>query len=172
MLSRHFQEACSLVLPPLTLVPPGISVPRCIALGPQLDFSLFDISWYCVLLFCMSSSILVHFPQFWYTFLNFGSLVLFSHRSCRAAFFPKSYVFSLPFFCPLVLSGSLGRKCSCIWQVLEVGFPRFSHFGKKGVKECNSCRSRKMLQNEYLIAKIGFDDADNEPPKVWWWFVH
>ena len=40
-----------------------------------------------------------------------------------------------------------GRKCSCIWQVLEVGVPGFSHLGKKGAKECNSCRSRKMLQN-------------------------
>ena len=29
------------------------------------------------------------------------------------------------------------------------------------------CRSRKMLQNEYLVAKIGFDDADNEPLQVW-----
>ena len=28
-------------------------------------------------------------------------------------------------------------------------------------------RSRKMLQNEYLVAKIGFDTDENEPPKVW-----
>ena len=27
------------------------------------------------------------------------------------------------------------------------------------------CRSRKMLQNEYLVAKIGVDAAENEPRK-------
>ena len=27
------------------------------------------------------------------------------------------------------------------------------------------CRSRKMLQNEYLVAKIGVDTAENEPRK-------
>ena len=28
-------------------------------------------------------------------------------------------------------------------------------------------RSRKMLQNEYLLAKIGLDTAENEPLQVW-----
>ena len=28
------------------------------------------------------------------------------------------------------------------------------------------CRSRRELSNEYLIAKIGFDTAENEPCKV------
>ena len=36
-----------------------------------------------------------------------------------------------------------------------------------GAKDCKSCRSRKMLKNEYLVAKIGFDTAENEPSKVW-----
>ena len=37
-----------------------------------------------------------------------------------------------------------------------------------GAKECTSCRSRKMLQNEYLLAKIGVDTAENEPDvEVW-----
>ena len=30
------------------------------------------------------------------------------------------------------------------------------------------CRSRKMLKNEYLDAKIGVDTAENEPRKEWW----
>ena len=34
--------------------------------------------------------------------------------------------------------------------------------GLSGAKAHKSCRSRKMLQNEYLVAKIGFDDAENE----------
>ena len=28
------------------------------------------------------------------------------------------------------------------------------------------CRSRRELSNEYLLAKIGFDTAENEPSKV------
>ena len=31
---------------------------------------------------------------------------------------------------------------------------------------CLSCRSRKMLQNEYLVAKFGFDTAKNESRQV------
>ena len=37
---------------------------------------------------------------------------------------------------------------------------------QSGAKECKSCRSRKMLQNGYLLAKIGVDRAENEPSKV------
>ena len=29
------------------------------------------------------------------------------------------------------------------------------------------CRSRREFSNEYLLAKFGFDAAENEPPKVW-----
>ena len=36
----------------------------------------------------------------------------------------------------------------------------------RGAKECQSCRSRKMLQNEYLIARIGADAEENEPSKI------
>ena len=36
-----------------------------------------------------------------------------------------------------------------------------------GAKEYQSDRSRQELSNEYLIAKIGFDTAENEPFKVW-----
>ena len=35
-----------------------------------------------------------------------------------------------------------------------------------GAKECTFCRSRKMLQNDTLVAKIGFDTDENEPAKV------
>ena len=46
------------------------------------------------------------------------------------------------------------RKSSRIWV-------------RSGAKVCQSCRSRKMLKNDYLLAKIGFDTAENEPSKVW-----
>ena len=32
--------------------------------------------------------------------------------------------------------------------------------------KCKSCRSRQELSNEYLLAKFGFDTAENEPLKV------
>ena len=34
-----------------------------------------------------------------------------------------------------------------------------------GAKDCKSCRSRKMEKHEYLLSKIGFDTAENEPFK-------
>ena len=37
-----------------------------------------------------------------------------------------------------------------------------------GAKDCKSCSPRKMLQNAYLGAKIGFDAEENEPSKVCW----
>ena len=36
-----------------------------------------------------------------------------------------------------------------------------------GAKDCKSCRSRKMLQNEYLVAIVAVHTAENEPLKVW-----
>ena len=33
-------------------------------------------------------------------------------------------------------------------------------------KTCKSCRSRQELSNEYLLEKIRFDTAENEPLKV------
>ena len=48
------------------------------------------------------------------------------------------------------------------------GFSRvFPTWDSKGAKDCKSCRSRTMLQNAYLDAKIGFDAEENEPSKVW-----
>ena len=35
-----------------------------------------------------------------------------------------------------------------------------------GAKVCKSCRSRQELSNEYLLAKIGVDTAENEPLQV------
>ena len=35
-----------------------------------------------------------------------------------------------------------------------------------GAKVCKSCRSRQELSNEYLLAKIGVDTAENEPLEV------
>ena len=35
-----------------------------------------------------------------------------------------------------------------------------------GAKACQSCRSRQELSNEHLLAKFGFDTAENEPLKV------
>ena len=42
----------------------------------------------------------------------------------------------------------------------------FSISDSKTVQRSALCRSRRELSNEYLLAKIGFDTAENEPPKV------
>ena len=45
-------------------------------------------------------------------------------------------------------------------------FPHFSHMHSKTVQRSALCRSRREVSNEYLLAKIGFDTAENEPLKV------
>ena len=39
-------------------------------------------------------------------------------------------------------------------------------FDSKTVQRSAVCRSRRELSNEYLLAKVGFDTAENEPCKV------
>jgi hypothetical protein len=34
---------------------------------------------------------------------------------------------------------------------------------RSGANECTSCRCRKMLENENLLAQIGVDTAEKEP---------
>ena len=46
-------------------------------------------------------------------------------------------------------------------------FPQFSHMDSKAVQRSALCRSRRELSNEYLLAKIGVDTAENEPLEVW-----
>ena len=43
----------------------------------------------------------------------------------------------------------------------------FHENDSKTVQRSAFCRSRRELSNEYLLAKIGFDTAENEPLKVW-----
>ena len=38
--------------------------------------------------------------------------------------------------------------------------------GRSGAKVCKSCRSRQELSHEYVLAKIGFDTAENELLRV------
>ena len=41
-----------------------------------------------------------------------------------------------------------------------------SRLESQSAKVCKSCKSRHELSNESLLAKFGFDTAENEPPKV------
>ena len=50
---------------------------------------------------------------------------------------------------------------------LENGFPRFLGYDSKTVQRSALCRSRRELSNEYLLANIGVDTAENEPLEVW-----
>ena len=141
MLSQHCQDAFSHVLPPLPTALPGNSVLRCIA--TMTAVGLF-IVWYWLLLVLLG---VIHFA-------SLSSILVFLHRCRRAALFSLSLIYLYHFSAALVLSCSLGRKCSCIWQVLEVGFRGFSHFGKKGAKECKACRSRKRFKaSNYVFAR-------------------
>jgi len=51
---------------------------------------------------------------------------------------------------------------------LDVFFLKF--WDLSGAKVCKSCRSRKSWKNEYLVAIVAVDTAENEPLKVWGWF--
>ena len=58
----------------------------------------------------------------------------------------------------------------CIILLISIHFHYFIfNFGSFLPKthKCISCRSRQELSNEYLLAKIGVDTAENEPLKVW-----
>ena len=45
-------------------------------------------------------------------------------------------------------------------------FLGFESFDSKTVQRSAFCRSRRELSNAYLLAKFGFDTAENEPFKV------
>merc|ERR1712078_27349 len=45
-------------------------------------------------------------------------------------------------------------------------FPAFRIWIPKTVQRSALCRSRRELSHEYLLAKFGFDTAENEPCKV------
>ena len=48
----------------------------------------------------------------------------------------------------------------------KVGTFFLKSFSLSGAEACKSCRSRQELSNEYFLAKIGVDTAENEPYKV------
>ena len=92
---------------------------------PQLDFSLSAIDYYCIVWRHLVCSTLLHFG------------IIYLCPQSRSFFIIDCFImfYLFHFSAALVLSCSLGRKCSCIWQVLEVGFPGFSHFGKKRCRD-------------------------------------
>ena len=75
---------------------------------------------------------------------------------------------------PVVVLGSkLRLPMSSSWPVFpgldQALFPPwfswFLGFDSKTVHRSALCRSRRELSNEYLLAKFGFDTAENEPCK-------
>ena len=63
----------------------------------------------------------------------------------------------------LLIGLSFSPFRGCFGQVL---FPQFSIVDSKTVQRSALCRSRRELSNEYLLAKFGFDTAENELSKV------
>ena len=66
---------------------------------------------------------------------------------------------------------------TCALQQLRVGFLQHTEFVciafqddcivSRMKNSAKMCRSRRKLSNEYLLAKIGVDTAENEPLEVW-----
>ena len=51
-----------------------------------------------------------------------------------------------------------------VWKISKIRDENLlEDWGLSGAKAFKSCRSRQELSNEYLLAKIGFDTAENEP---------
>ncbi len=57
------------------------------------------------------------------------------------------------------------RKSGKIIEILQKSAKIWKFCIWRSAKECIFCRSRKMLKNAYLVAKIGLDTAENEPQK-------
>ena len=61
--------------------------------------------------------------------------------------------------------GRLDRKCLQMFAKKKDDDELLLKFCDwNGAKGCESDRSRQALLNEYLVAKIGFDTSENEPP--------
>ena len=59
--------------------------------------------------------------------------------------------------------------CEFPWkylQILQISTNICKTSEWSAAKDYQSDRSRQELSNEYLVAKIGFDTAENGPPKV------
>ena len=105
-----------------------------------------------------------------YLFLNV-TLLLF-----LAPFHIFIFLFSSPHFLGDRLSMKFQRKSSwklqkfddVIWKfVKHCAKIRDEHllncWCRRGAKECKSDKPRQELSNEYLLAKFGYDTAENEP---------
>ena len=71
-----------------------------------------------------------------------------------------------------VVSSRIGTNIEQFWRCCLKNCEKISkirdenllkYWGLSGAEACSSCRSRQELSNEYLIAKIGFYTAKNEP---------
>ena len=64
--------------------------------------------------------------------------------------------------------GAKGCTALCVMSGGRLPAALFMVFllDSKGAKGCKSVRSRQELSNEYLLAKIGVDTAENEPLQV------
>ena len=54
-----------------------------------------------------------------------------------------------------------------VWNAKKFDENLLNFWMLSGAKACKSCRSRQELSNECLLAKFGFDTAENGPFKVY-----
>ena len=58
------------------------------------------------------------------------------------------------------------QKCKSVLNIFIISFSISILFFPQKTHMCKSCRSRGELSNEYLVAKVAFDTAENGPLKV------
>ena len=87
----------------------------------------------------------------------------FSTNSCNSGKIPWKFQWKIWY------SNRFRAKFCKIWknhQFLQNFAKIKKNWVRSGAKDWKSCRSQKTLKNEYLVAKFGFDTAENEPSKV------
>ena len=107
--------------------------------------------------------------------LSFTTSSIFSQYSVFSAFplgFSRWFSISMGFLSGFFQAFPIRRLQRCkgsftfsVFSMVSTGwfFQGFFHFDSKGAKDCKSCRSRKMLQNEPTLAIVAVHTEENGP---------
>ena len=116
----------------------------------------------------ISFGILAKFSHFFQNFLQFSANVyIFWRCSWNSDKISSRFRRKIPIFMRCSwnfewMNFSNHSKMKKMWQLFLLKFWDLS-----GAKVWKSCRSRKSWKNEYLVAIVAVDTAENGPPKVW-----
>ena len=115
-----------------------------------------------------------------WNFAQIPEILAFSEFFSHFVKISRQFVISWPFLWNSgKISSNFRRKIAKFIEKREWKMEFHFHSGKKldgfslkfwdlgGAKVWESCRSRKTWKNEYLVAIVAVDTAENEPLKVW-----